>query len=155
MTGIAPTRLTLFGLLSLAVWLAIFSILYWLGIAIAHAQGVPGPSVPDPVTAVDTVTKLWRSGAITGAIILGSFFALVMARSRIPWLQEGKRAAYVAAVIGVLGTFADAVNRGETPTLSMIMVSLAIAVALVTDPAKPLRSRAPTDPGVAPSEVKP
>ncbi|MGE0547631.1 MAG: hypothetical protein AB7O24_01145 [Kofleriaceae bacterium] len=107
---------------------------YWAGVSLAQAQGLEPPVIHDPGRTVDQVTKLWRSGAITAALIVGSCSLLMILRYRVQWLQEGKRAAYVAAVIGALGTLVDAINRGSTPTLSMVVVSIALAIALVRDP---------------------
>ncbi len=122
-----------YALLVAGVVYVLLTLAYHAGVSLAHAQAIE-VATPDPVATVDQVTKLWRSGAMTGAIIIGAFFTLVIARARVPWLQQGKRAAYLAAVMGVLATSADAVNRGETPTVSMLVTSLAIAVALVTTP---------------------
>lgn len=103
----------------------------------AVADMIPAP-LPDPVAspaaAVDSVTVLWRSGAIVAAIIVGTFFLLAFLSRTVPWLSQGKRAVYTAAAVGALSTLADAASTGSAPVPAVIVSALSTAIALVLSP---------------------
>ncbi len=88
----------------------------------------------DPLGFADRVSALWKSGAITGAVILGAFGALVVLRTRFAWLREGHRAVWISAAIGGLSMLAERVAAGETPNLSMMMVTACTTLTLAVNP---------------------
>ncbi len=101
-------------------------------LGLAHAATLD--PVGQPAETVDTVTKLWRSGAILPALIVAAFALLVVLRKYVAWLREGKRAVYTAAIIAGLATLVEAAAGGATPNLSMIISALGAVVALVVNP---------------------
>lgn len=102
-------------------------------------SATPAPTpLPDPLEqpgeAISTITKLWRSGAITSSLIVAAFMTLVVLRRKVKWFSLGYRAAITASMVGGLGTVVDAIQRGLTPNLSMMIVALTTAVALFFTP---------------------
>lgn len=89
----------------------------------------PAPE-PDPVATVNTVTKLWRSGAIPSAIIVAAFFVLVILRNRVQWFHDHGWATWMSLAIGGLAVAVDAVQRGDTPNMSMMLTALTTTLAL-------------------------
>jgi hypothetical protein len=98
--------------------------------AVAQLAQLPDP-IARPVEAVDTVTALWRSGAIVASIIVGSYVVLAFASRTWPWLTQGRRAVYSAAALGFLSTLVSACVDGSPPDASVVVVALASSVALV------------------------
>jgi hypothetical protein len=93
-------------------------------------EGVPDV-LDQPSESVDLLTKLWRDGQVANAIILASFLGLTLASRKVPWLSEGHRAVYVAAIISGLGMLAESASRGTTPNISMVVGAVMAAMALV------------------------
>lgn len=135
----------------LFAFIAVVVVSYSLAQA-AVADMIPQP-LPDPVAApaaaVDSVTVLWRSGAIVAAIIVGSFFVLAFASRTVPWLSQGKRAVYTAAAVGALSTLADAASTGSPPVPAVVVSALSTAIALVLSP-KPAEALPPKSNSDAP-----
>lgn len=80
------------------------------------------------------VKSMWKSGAILPALIVAVFALLIVAKKRIPWLNEGKRAVYSAAAFTFLATIAEPASRGTTPTINMVIAAIGAALALVLRP---------------------
>lgn len=87
--------------------------------------------IEQPAESVDLVTRLWREGHIAQALIVAAFLALTIASRRVPWLSEGHRAVYVAAIVTGLGMLAETASRGTTPNISMVVGALLTAATLV------------------------
>lgn len=101
--------------------------------AVPAVAPMPNP-LEQPGDAISAVTKLWRSGAITSSLIVAAFLVLSVLRAKVKWLSVGYRAAVMAASIGGLGTLVDAIQRGSTPNLSMLVVAVTTAVAMFMAP---------------------
>lgn len=106
------------------------------GSAVPTISPLPDP-IENPTGSVDTITRLWRSGATPAALIVALYLIAVVVARRVPWFVEGKRAAYTAAALGMLTTLAEPATRGTTPSLSMGIAALATALALALSPTKP------------------
>lgn len=93
----------------------------------------PSLAQPDPLASpaesISRVSELWRSGAMSAAIIVAAFFVLLVLRSRLPWLQEHSRAVWISAAVAGLAVAVDGIQRGETPNLSMLVVAAATTLA--------------------------
>jgi hypothetical protein len=109
-------------------------------VALADDAGVsdPAPAVtvlPDaattsPLDAGSFAWKIYKSGHLIPAIIVGLFFALAMAQHRIAWLRAGYRKVVVASLLAGLGMLAERVASGTTPNLMMCMGALGAAFAM-------------------------
>lgn len=103
-------------------------------------ESVPAATVqaPDPVADpggfIDSVRKLFQAGALVPAVLLACYGLLLLARSRVAWLREGKNAVYSAAALTFLTAIAEAASRGNTPTLGMITAALFAAITLALKP---------------------
>ena len=97
---------------------------------------VPDPSV-DPLGDASAAYKLYKSGAYVPAVIVLVYLLLSLLSKNVAWLQESKRAAYVAAGIGFLAACIPAAANGQTPTLSALLAALGAAIALVLHPTPP------------------
>lgn len=102
-------------------------------VPVAPVVAAPDP-VADPGGFVDAVRKLWRGGALVPAVLLALYGLLLLARTKIAWLQTGKRAVYTAAVLTFLTGCAEAASRGNTPTLGVIVGALFGAITLALQP---------------------
>jgi len=97
---------------------------------------VPDPAT-DPLGDASAAYKLYKSGAYIAAVIVLAYLLLSVASKNIAWLQQGKRAAYVAAAIGFLSACIPAAAQGQTPNLAMLLTALGAAIALVLHPTPP------------------
>ena len=97
---------------------------------------VPDPAT-DPLGDASAAYKLYKSGAYIAGVIVLAYLLLSLASKNIAWLQQGKRAAYVAAGIGFLSACIPAAAQGQTPNLAMLMTALGAAIALVLHPTPP------------------
>jgi hypothetical protein len=91
----------------------------------------PAPKLPDH-PSVDQVTKLWRAGNFiaTGALILYLLLSLALK-------VDKKHAFYISAGLAGVGMLVDAINRGDTPTLGMLVTAATtIAAIIVRGPEK-------------------
>lgn len=107
------------------------------GPAVAIDAGMPA-NVPvldeSPIEFGRFVKALWKSGAIMPALIVAVFAVLIVARKRIAWLNEGKRAAYTAAAFAFLAAIIEPASRGSTPTINMLIGAIGAALALLAKP---------------------
>lgn len=107
------------------------------GQPVAADAGMPA-NVPvldeSPIEFGRFVKALWKSGAIMPALIVAVFAVLIVARKRIAWLNEGKRAAYTAAVFAFLAAIIEPASRGTTPTMNMLIGAIGAALALLAKP---------------------
>jgi hypothetical protein len=99
----------------------------------APVVAAPDPTY-DPGGFVDAVRKLWSGGALVPAVLLALYGVLLLARSKVTWLQTGKRAVYTAAILTFLTGCAEAASRGNTPTLGVIVGALFGAITLALQP---------------------
>ena len=104
-------------------------------------SATPAPALPDPVESpiesASTLYKLYKSGGLIPAIIVGLFFLLTALARKVKWLQEGNRALAVTGALAALTLLVEPATRGTTPTLSMIVGALAAGFALAMNPKKP------------------
>jgi hypothetical protein len=96
---------------------------------LAVAPVLPSPE-SDPGWFVERVRGLWRSGEIPSAIILGLFGVLSMLRGKVAWLNKGKQAVIVAAVLGTLTMLVTEIASGSSPNLSMLVSALLVGIGL-------------------------
>lgn len=105
------------------------------------AAATPAPQLPDPikepVESVGYVVKLWKSGTMPAAFIVGMFLLLTTLRTKVKALQKGYASIICASLIGGLAMLLEAASRGTTPTVSMFATALVTAVALGINPRKP------------------
>ncbi len=101
----------------------------------AAAPALPDP-VADPVESVGYVVKLWKSGTMPAAFIVGMFLLLTTLRTKVRALQKGYASIICASLIGGLAMLLEAASRGTTPTVSMFATALVTAVALGINPKK-------------------
>jgi hypothetical protein len=94
---------------------------------------IPDPNT-DPLGTAGAAVSLWRLGAHVPAVIVIVYELLVLLGGAITWLKEGKRAAYVAAAIGLLAACLPAASEGQLPTLSALLIAAAAAWALIRHP---------------------
>jgi hypothetical protein len=99
----------------------------------AAAAALPDP-VADPVEAVSFAYQLYRTGTIPAAVIVTAFLLLGWLAHSVAWLQEGKRAAIIAAALGGLAILVDVAANGLTPNASMFGTALATGIALFLAP---------------------
>lgn len=99
------------------------------------------PATPDPVDApIDSANflyRLYKSGGLLPACIVGMFFLLTFLSKTWKWLQEDHRVVYISAALGGLGLLVGPASQGTTPNMSMIFGAVAAAVALYQNPKKP------------------
>lgn len=112
------------------------------GVAVAPA--LPDP-VANPAESVSYVVKLWKSGTMPAAFIVGMFLLLTAASAKVKALQQGYAAIICASLIGGLAILLESASRGTTPTLATIGTALVAAVALALNPKKAVE----TEPGVS------
>ena len=97
---------------------------------------VPDPNV-DPLSDASAAYKLYKSGAYVPAVIVLAYLLLSLLSKNVSWLQESKRAAYVAAGIGFLSACIPAATTGDTPNLATLLTALGAAIALILHPTPP------------------
>lgn len=111
------------------------------GSAVATATTTITVAIPDPVADplgdASAAYKLYKSGAYVPAVIVLAYLLLSLLSKNVTWLQESKRAAYVAAGIGLLSAFIPAAASGQTPNLATLLAALGAAVALILHPTPP------------------
>ncbi len=103
--------------------------------AVAPAPQLPDP-VEDPADSVSYVVKLWKSGTMPAAFIVGMFLLLTALSAKVKALQQGYAAIICASLIGGLAILLESASRGTTPTLATIGTALVAAVALALNPKK-------------------
>jgi hypothetical protein len=91
---------------------------------------LPDPATASPVEAGSFVWKLYKSGHLVPALIVGLFFALHLAQKRIAWLRAGYRKVMVASLLAGLGMLAERVASGTTPNVMMLMGALGAAFTM-------------------------
>lgn len=106
------------------------------------AQSAPVVKIADPVSDpggwIDSVRTNYQNGSYLTVTLLILFGALIGARRYIAWLNVGKRAALVAAVLAMLTAVITALSGGATPSVSLFLNALAGGAALMwTAYAKP------------------
>jgi Flp pilus assembly protein CpaB len=104
-------------------------------VTVLAAESVPDP-VAAPLETASTVHRLWKSGHIPAAVIVGLWALLMLAQRWVPWLREGKRAVYIGIGLTFLGAFIERATQGNTPTLEMLLAAGITAVAAVLSPSK-------------------
>jgi hypothetical protein len=87
----------------------------------ASAPVLPDVATAGPVEAGSFAWKLYKSGHLVPALIVGLFFALALAQKRIAWLRAGYRKVIVASLLAGLGMLAERVASGTTPNVTMVM----------------------------------
>jgi hypothetical protein len=103
-------------------------------VTVLAAEQVPDP-VAAPVETASLVQRLWKSGAILPALLVGLWALLLLARKWVPWLSEGKRAVYLGIAVTFVGAFVERAAAGSTPTLGMLLAAAATAIGAVMSPA--------------------
>lgn len=105
------------------------------GSASAPAAAPAAPSEAPklaPAPSADQVTKLWRGGAFLAAGVLALYLLLTLALK-----LDKKHAFYISAGLAGLSVVVDAINRGDTPTLGMLVTAFTtIAAIIVRGPEK-------------------
>jgi hypothetical protein len=93
------------------------------------AASSPAPTPPKATQppSVDQVTKLWRGGAFLSAGVLALYLLLTLAAK-----LDKKHALYIAAGLAGVGVVVDAIMRGDTPTLGMLVTAFSTGFAIVT-----------------------
>jgi hypothetical protein len=104
-------------------------------VTVLAAESVPDP-VAAPVEAASLVQRLWKSGAILPALLVGLWALLLLAKRWVPWLREGKRAVYLGIAVTFLSAFVERAAVGMTPTLGMLLAAGATAIGAVMSPSK-------------------
>lgn len=98
------------------------------------------PTLPDPIESpiesVSFVVKLWKSGTMPAAIIVGLFLLLTALSKKIKALQKGYAAIVVASVLGGCSMLIERAAAGTTPNLAMFTSAIVAAVALALNPKK-------------------
>ena len=101
--------------------------------AVAATPATTAPAAPDPLAnpgdALSTASKLYHSGAWFDLGIFVAFVILFVLYKEDDWFKRGKRAAYFAAVLGLLTILVVPASQGTTPNLQMIVGALATAGA--------------------------
>lgn len=97
---------------------------------------VPDPNA-DPLGDASAAWRLYKSGAYVPAVIVVAYLLLSLLSKNVSWLQESKRAAYVAAGIGFLSACIPAATTGSTPNLATLLTALGAAIALILHPTPP------------------
>ena len=100
---------------------------------VSAAPVLPDP-VADPVESVSFVVKLWKTGTMPAAIIVGLFLLLTALSRKVKWLQKGYAALITASLLGGCSMLLERAAAGTTPTASMFMSALVAAVALALKP---------------------
>lgn len=113
--------------------------------AIAAPQAAP--ALPDPIAApvesVSFVVKLWKTGTMPAAIIVGLFLLLTALSRKVKWLQSGYAAIATAALLGGCSMLIERASAGTTPNASMFATALITALALALKPKQPMGPPAP------------
>jgi hypothetical protein len=91
---------------------------------------LPDADTASPVEAGSFAWKLYKSGHLVPALIVGLFFALHLAQKRIAWLRAGYRKVIVASLLAGLGMLAERVASGTTPNVMMFMGALGAAFTM-------------------------
>lgn len=92
---------------------------------------LPNP-VESPVESAGFVYKLYKAGHLVPALIVLSFFLLLLLQKWIAWLRTGYRKLVVASTLVGLGMLAERAAEGTTPNLMMLMGAFGVALALYT-----------------------
>jgi hypothetical protein len=103
-----------------------------------------GPAIPDPIQDAAgfwaAMKAVWRGGGLWPAVLIAAYATSMALRRVVPWLRDGRRAAWTASAIGVLGAMADvSIGVGSWPS---VLAAMASAVLLVQSPT----GKPPTDP---------
>lgn len=99
------------------------------------APALPDP-VADPIGAGSEIYKLYKSGGLVPAIIVGLFLVITFLHAKIKWLQSGYRALAVAGTLGALAVLVEPASRGTTPTLAMALAAIGTGLALAFNMSK-------------------
>ena len=111
------------------------------GSAVAPVPATAPTTLPDPSTAptdsASLVWKLYKAGHLIPAIIVFSFFLLLLLQKWIAWLRTGYRKLVVASALAGLGMLAERAAAGTPPNMMMIMGAFGAAIALYVKGGEP------------------
>lgn len=111
------------------------------------------PTPPDPLAApvesISFVVKLWKTGTMPAAIIVGLFLLLTALSRKVKWLQSGYAAVVTAALLGAGAMLVERASAGTTPTFAMFTSAFVTAVALALKPKQPM---GPPEPKTEPAK---
>jgi hypothetical protein len=121
------------------VYIPILICICMIGFTVGRVAAQPATPLPpdplqDPAASVGIVEKLFRSGAITSALIVAAFMVLVVLRARVSWFSQGWRAVWCSAALGGLSLLVDSIQSGLTPNISMLIVAGTTTAALAMKP---------------------
>ena len=84
---------------------------------------------------MDAIVSFFTSGKYAAATILLVYFLLQWLSQHIAWLQQGRRAAVVAAIIGGFAPLtAQVAASGSLPDSKALVAAIGAAVALFLKP---------------------
>jgi hypothetical protein len=110
------------------------------GSAAPVASPSAAPALPDPVASpvesVSFVVKLWKTGTMPAAIIVGLFLLLTALSRKVTWLQKGYAAIATASLLGGCSMLIERAAAGTTPNAAMFASALVTAFALALKPTK-------------------
>jgi len=96
--------------------------------------------VEDPGGFFADLRRMWRSGAMAPAVILGLFGVAIALRKYVGWFSRGKQAVYFAAAMTALTMLVEVAATGVTPNVTMFATAVLSALLLA------LRGEAPPNP---------
>lgn len=99
----------------------------------ASVPALPDP-IANPVESVSLVVKLWKSGTMPAAIIVGLFLVLTVLSRKVTRLQKGYAAIIIASALGGCSMLIERAASGTTPTAQMFMGAIVAALALALKP---------------------
>lgn len=103
----------------------------------AAPYALPTEPIENLGASISEVSGLWRSGLYSSALILLGYMILLALSLKVPWFTKGKRAVYLGAALGFLGTIIQsAADAGTTPNLQMTLTAGLTAAALILNPTK-------------------
>lgn len=80
---------------------------------------------------MDTVDKLYSSGAFLALGVFLVWKALDWGSKHVAWLQAPGRAHYVTVAVAIAATFGLPASQGTTPNMSMLFAAVGAAAALL------------------------
>lgn len=99
-----------------------------------------------PADSASLLYTLYKAGHLVPAIVVASFFGLVLAQRWVSWLRTGYRKLAVASVLAGLGMLAERAASGTTPNLTMVMGAIGAAFAMYVNTKGEDKPAAPAEP---------